>query len=171
MAKLYSPVPWRTCQKRTTRWAVAAVSRAKFSRAASSVCGDGRPPGRAQMISSTVAQPKSAARENHHRIGALAVHQPVHHFHRHGADRRQRGDGLFVFAGLGVFGDVGLGEFAFLMQRAHRAERGGIIARRGFRRDLVGHLRQHAADLGLRLGLRLRQQPLAPGRRVACISN
>jgi hypothetical protein len=27
----YSSVPCRTCQKRTTRWAVVAVSRSKFS--------------------------------------------------------------------------------------------------------------------------------------------
>ncbi len=35
--EIYSPVPCRTCQKRTTRCAVAAVSRSKFSRAASIV--------------------------------------------------------------------------------------------------------------------------------------
>jgi len=37
----YSPVPWRTCQKRTTRCAVAGVSRSKFSNAACNTCVDG----------------------------------------------------------------------------------------------------------------------------------
>ena len=61
---------------------------------------------------------------------------------------------------LGIVGDVGFAELALLVQRAHRRERGCVVARRGLGADLVGHLRQHAADFGLRLGLGLRQQAL-----------
>ena len=60
--KRYSPLPWRTCQNLTTRWAVAAVSRSKFSRAASIVSLDGLGPGREFMTYRTVRQPKPAAR-------------------------------------------------------------------------------------------------------------
>ncbi len=117
----YSPVPCRTCQNRTTRCAVADVSRSKFSNAASITSPLGFGPGRAQITALTVGQPGNppTAPQNQDRIPARSpAHQAVDDLHRHRAECRQRGDGLFVFVGLCVGKDVGLGELAFLVQRA-----------------------------------------------------
>ena len=154
-------MPCRTCQKRTTRWAVAAVSRSKFSNAASIVWLEGLGPGRALITSRTVGQPKPAARA---RISTGSARSPfISRSTTSTGTAHNVASAAMVSSylpALGVFGDVGLGQLAFLVQRAHGGERRGVIARRGLGGDLVGDFRQHAADFGLRLGLGLRQQPL-----------
>ena len=78
------------------------------------------------------------ARQDENRIIAIAAHQPVDHLDRHAADRRQRGDGLFVLAGFGIFDNVFLAERALVVANAHHCHCVGIAARRRLGADLVG---------------------------------
>jgi hypothetical protein len=98
--------------------------------------------------------------ENEDRIGPVAAHQPIHHVERHPAKTGERRDRFLVLPLAGEVDERRLVELAVPMQRLDRALSRRIVARRRFGGHFMGDFRQHPPDLGLRLGLGRREQPL-----------